>query len=100
MSWMQRSASIIMPPRRAGLTCDTVDGEHILSNPEQGTAVFLNETAALVWEHCDGRTMTRDVATLIAERYEVSIDRALDDVEELLEGFAGTGMLELDEPES
>jgi hypothetical protein len=96
-SWTGRVATIIAPAQRDGISCERVGDEHLLTDPVHGTTVFLNETAALVWAGCDGRTATHAIADQLVARYDVPADRALDDVEELLEGFAAAGLLQLDE---
>ena len=37
----------------------------------------LNRTAALVWEHCDGRTTVPKLAALMSEELKVPIDEAV-----------------------
>lgn len=52
-----------------------------------GQAHCLNETAAFVWTHCDGKKTRSDIANLIGEQYKVSaslefVQLALDQLNE------------------
>ena len=55
----------------------------------------LNRPAAAVWEQCDGRRTTRDIATELADAYDVEFDDALNDVEELVVWLADSGLLRI-----
>ena len=42
--------------RTSGLIVKEVDGEILIYDRETNKAHCLNQTAAKVWEHCDGKT--------------------------------------------
>ena len=82
--WTSRTATIVVPPRREDVVIHEHDGEVVISVPPDGSTFHLNPTAVLVWEQCDGRSTTRDIAQHLADAYEVTFDEALNDVEELV----------------
>ena len=92
--WTLRTAEIAPAPRRDDVIVETMDGETLLSDPRSDSAFHLNETARAVWDACDGRTTMRRIAAQLAERYEVSVEDALDDVEQLVVLFAESGLLQ------
>ena len=47
----------------------------------------------LVWERCDGRSTTREIAQQLADAYDVTFDEALNDVEELVLWLAESTLL-------
>jgi hypothetical protein len=100
LPWTSRDATVLAPRRRPDVRATAVEDEFLLTDTVDGSTLFLNETATIVWQGCDGVTSLRDVARRLAERYDVTIDDALVDVEEIVELFAGAGLLVLAEPES
>lgn len=82
--WTSRDATIVVPPRREDVVVNEHDNEVVISIPADGSTYHLNPTAVLVWERCNGRSTTRDIAQHLADTYDVTFDEALNDVEELV----------------
>lgn len=93
-SWTTREALITVPRRRDDVVMEELDGEAILSDPTDGAAHRLNQTALAVWAKLDGSTTTRQIAENLTQTYEVEFEDALDHVEELLVLFAELKLLE------
>ena len=94
--WTSRDAAIVPPPRRRNVTIQCHDDEVVVSLPVDGSTFHLNPTATFVWEQCDGRRTTRDIATDLADDYDVAVDDALNDVEELIVWLAESSLLSND----
>jgi len=92
--WTSRDAAIVAPSRRRDVTIHAHDDEVVVSLPVEGSTFHMNPTAAFVWEQCDGRRTTRDIATALADDYLVAFDDALNDVEELIVWLAESGLLD------
>jgi len=58
----------------------------------------MNQTALAVWRSCDGSKTTRQIARRLTEQYEVTRERALDHVEQLLVLFAEGQLLDSETP--
>ncbi len=95
-AWVSIAADIVVPPRRLDITMCELDGEIVLSEPETGEMYYLNQTAATVWEGCDGATTTRAMAQTLVARNCVSFDEALDHVEQVVAWLAETGLLQME----
>jgi hypothetical protein len=95
--WTSRDADVIAPPRRDDVLVEELDGEVVFSDPRTTRAFHLNGTAYFVWQRCDGRTTTRQIADALMAEYDVEFDRALDDVEQLVVFFALNGLTEFPE---
>ncbi len=91
--WTSRNATIVVPPRRQDVVVNEHDDEVVVSRPDDGSTYHLNPTACFVWERCDGRSTTRDIAQQLADAYEVTFDEALNDVEELVLWFFESTLL-------
>jgi hypothetical protein len=92
-SWTSRDAAIVAPPRRRDVVTHELDDEVIITLPADGSTYHLNRTAVAVWERCDGRNTTREIATVLARDYDVAFDEALNDVEELIMWLADSSLL-------
>jgi len=91
--WTSRDATIVVPARRRDVLSHAHGDEVILSMRAEGSTFHMNATAALVWEQCDGRRTTRDIATALSDDYDVTFDDALNDVEELVVWLAESCLL-------
>ena len=91
--WTSRDATIVVPPRRDDVVVHEHDSEAVISIPADGSTYHLNPTACFVWEQCDGRSTTREIAQQLADAYDVKFDKALNDVEELVLWFAESTLL-------
>jgi hypothetical protein len=96
--WTASSAEIIVPARRRDVVVGELDGEVVFSDLADGSAYFLNATARLVWDRCDGRTTTREMATDITREYDVDLERALADVEQVVVRLAESNLLATEPP--
>lgn len=64
-----------------------LDGEAILLDPQEGCSYNLNKVGTLIWKLLDGKHTIEDIAVAICEAYEVEYERALRDVEKLLDNL-------------
>jgi hypothetical protein len=84
MHWMP---SRLPAAREAGLVVERVEDEIVIFDTETTDAHCLSPLAAIVFEHCDGRTTVTDMAVAAAERLGEPVDAdrirdALDQLEE------------------
>jgi hypothetical protein len=70
-----RSSSLLPLARRDGLVIHEVSEETLVYDLRRQRAYCLNRTAALVWDHCDGRTAVTDVAAALQRE----LDRPMDE---------------------
>jgi hypothetical protein len=60
--------SQIPTARRSGLVIQEVPGEVLVYDTESNKAHCLNETAALVWQSCDGTNTVSDIAGIVGNK--------------------------------
>jgi Coenzyme PQQ synthesis protein D (PqqD) len=65
--------SIILA-RAAGFAISEFDGEHMIFDPVEGRAIYLNDTASLVWQLCDGHRSVGDITVLLQDAYPDSAE--------------------------
>ena len=55
------------PVRTDGILVERTPTELLAFNDVTGEAHALNETAAIVWDHCDGETTLAEMVPMVAE---------------------------------
>ena len=53
------------PEKKQDFRLEEVDDELLLYHPVRTTALYLNDTAALIWKLCDGRRSSVEIAALV-----------------------------------
>jgi hypothetical protein len=69
-------------------------GDDIVVIKDDGLSTHvLNKTAGFIWELCDGTHSIDDISALLCERFDVSINEARADVEELTNKLTELGIM-------
>ena len=63
---------------------ERIDGEISLYHPVKTTAVYLNETGALIWELCDDQKTVADIIGILSEHYPESREQIRQDVQDVI----------------
>ncbi len=71
----------------------TMDGETVLLALDTGRYYTLNCLGTAIWDQCTGRNTMRDIHAVLCDRFEVSPDRALDDLVALATQLVQEGLL-------
>lgn len=83
-----------------GFILRTICGEHIvvgegLAQVNFNKMLSLNESAAYLWQAVTGKEFTKeDLVQLLLDQYEVTADRAAQDVDKLTETWIQEGVVE------
>lgn len=70
---------------------EELDDELLLYHPAATKTIYLNQTASLVWQLCDGVRTVSEIAELLCESYPDAADTIRADVESAVERFAEHG---------
>jgi hypothetical protein len=60
--------------RKDGLIVQNLPDETLIYDLERDRAHCLNQTAALVWQHCDGRSNVREIARVLGREIKQPLD--------------------------
>lgn len=85
-----------IPRANDEFSLEEIDNELLLYHPAKTKAVYLNETAALVWQLCDSTRSVAEIVSLLEENYPES-DTIQADVQQTLQQLADNGAVKLDE---
>jgi len=72
-----KSKTLLPRARRDGLVIQKLDDETLVYDLERDEAHCLNQTAALVWQRCDGNTTDEGMATLLQTQFQLQVDADL-----------------------
>lgn len=72
----------------------TMEGETVLLDLSTGRYYTLNRLGSVIWEHCTGEKTMRDIHTVLCNRFEVTPERALDDLIVLADRLMQEGLLQ------
>jgi hypothetical protein len=81
------------PHRRADIVIQQIGRETVLQDRDRQQVHVVNRTAAWIWERLDGTRASEEIATEMAEQFEVTVDRARRDVVEIIRSFGKLGLL-------
>jgi hypothetical protein len=84
-----------LPERRMDLTVQDIDGEMVILDRGTERIHQLNASASWVWQRLDGKTSLPDLATGLAEYFDVDFETALRDVTGVTAEFSRKGLLVL-----
>ncbi len=85
-----------IPCPNSDFNLEEIDNELLLYHPARTRAVYLNQTAALVWQLCDTERSVAEIVSLLAEHYPDS-DNISKDVEDTLKQLADNGAIDIKE---
>ncbi len=91
--WYHSESQVPAPPARQDLRHERFGDEAVLFDPITHATFHLNATAMFVWERCRPGFTIPDIAQALANRYDTTLERATDDVEQLIALFASHGLL-------
>jgi hypothetical protein len=75
------------PTRSADVTLQRVGREAILYDRRHGLAHVINDSAARIWDLCDGRSSQDEIAAAFAASYAMPASAVHDDVAQILATF-------------
>ncbi len=71
---VKSSAQQLPIARKEGLLVETLPDEVLVYDLDRKKAHCLNQTAALIWQHCDGRTSVSEIALALSDHLNAPID--------------------------
>lgn len=75
------------PTRSADVTLQRVGQEAILYDRRLGRAHVINDSAARIWDLCDGQASTAEITKSFAAAYDMAEAAVRDDVAQILTTF-------------
>jgi len=83
------------PRQKPDYLLEAVDNDIVLYHPGRNKALYLNETASVIWRLCDGNRTTAEIAELLQEAFPERDATIGDGVETTLRRFIEEDAVEL-----
>ena len=58
-----------IPKPLEGYRVEEMDGELLLYHPQSTATIYMNQTAALVWQLCDGEREVAEIIAILTESF-------------------------------
>ncbi len=81
------------PIQKAGYHLEMMDGELLLYHLNETMILYLNETATLIWQLCDGRQTIAEIITLLSDAYPDAAEVMAADVQETVQQLLTAGCI-------
>ncbi|MGQ0551675.1 MAG: HPr-rel-A system PqqD family peptide chaperone [Planctomycetota bacterium] len=75
------------------MSAEIVGTQFALHDPATGQVHFLNESAALIWELCDGTRTVSDITQEVARLYARPVELVASDVDRVVAELRASGLL-------
>jgi len=75
----------VLLQKNPALAWREIDEATVIISPNDSVMHELNDTGSFLWKNIDGHRSATDLASLLADSYEVTSDVALADTQSLLE---------------
>jgi hypothetical protein len=82
------------PRRKPGYLLEAIDNELLLYHPAETKIMYCNETAALIWQLCDGQRSVQEIVALLSDAYPQAAESIATDVQVALGHFFEHGAIE------
>ena len=87
------SPAAVVWQKNPDLAWREIDDETVIISPHDSVMHELNDTGSFVWKNIDGQRKAEDLAALLVEQYEVTLETALADTLSLLEELSRRKLL-------
>lgn len=87
-------SSPLAPKKCAGFLAEQMDGEIVLLHPARNIIIHTNETAALVWQMCDGINTIEQIVEILSGAYPDARAQIAKDVPDIIQKLRAQGALD------
>ena len=91
---MKLTAPTLAPKKCAGFLTEQMDGEFVLLHPAKNIIIHTNETAALIWQMCDGINTIEQIVEILSGTYPDARAQIAKDVPDIIQKLRAQGALD------
>jgi hypothetical protein len=91
---MKLTAPNSSPKQCAGFLIEQMDGELVLFHPARNIIIHTNDTAALIWQMCDGQNTVDQIVEVLSGAYPDSRAQIAKEVPETIQKLRAQGALD------
>ncbi len=86
----------LIPLRNQDYRLEKMDEELLLFNPKTTNILYLNQTASLIWQLCDGQSNLQEMISLLKDSFPEAGENIQQDVLETITLFKKHGAILLE----
>ena len=87
--------SNLTPVPRAGVRFEELDGEAVVYDRSGREAIYLNESATVVWKLCDGVRTVADISALLTKEFPEAAAQIESDISDAVDRMMAARVLTL-----
>jgi hypothetical protein len=76
-----------VPIPKPNIRLEEMDGELLLYHPAQTKAIYLNQSAGLIWQLSDGKRTLAQIMEILSDTFTESNESITEDVRETIKQF-------------
>jgi len=84
------------PKATRDITATEIEGEIVAYSPKPGKGYHLNDSAAWLWKHCDGRHGVDELAAQMRQEFDCAGADVSSDVIKTLQELLASGLIEIE----
>jgi pyrroloquinoline quinone biosynthesis protein D len=84
-----------VPSPRGRHVIEEIDHESLIYRRPTKAAIYLNETATVIWKLCDGTRTVQEIIAILADTFPDAAEDVRADVRQTIDELVGAGALEL-----
>lgn len=81
------------PTRKSEYRLENLDNELLLFNSTSTNVIYLNQSASIIWQLCDGQRTVKEISELLVGAYPEAAASIIDDVQETIKLFLDQGAI-------
>lgn len=82
------------PERRSDVSVRVVEGETVVLDRQEELIHQLNQTASYIWDRCDGKSAMAEIASQLAEEFDIDPETVARDVAGIVGQLQSLNLLE------
>lgn len=90
---MNLTTPTLIPKQCAGFLIEKLEGELVLFHPARNIIIHTNETAALIWQLCDGLNTVDQIVGVLSGAYPDARAQIAKEVPETIQSLTTQGAL-------
>jgi len=91
---MNLTIPTLIPKQCTGFLVEKLEGELVLFHPARNIIIHTNETAALIWQLCDGLNSVDQIVDILSGAYPDSSAEIAKEVPETIQKLRAQGALD------
>jgi hypothetical protein len=85
------------PKAMRNITAADIEGEVVAYSPRLGKGYHLNDTAAWLWKHCDGKLCVEELIVKLRQEFDCGQADVRSDVDKIFTELLDLGLIEFEE---